>query len=163
MISLINNFDGEFEFVTKLSDNGAVDKIILNIVKKRDDLGKNGIGSTREDVELVYGKNVKGIERTYNFEFFNASKVTGKDGINWNSSEFSYVNSDGVEEFYKKKTKILHLHHYPLKNILLTLEKTHQIYGLEKILKQNIPLLLKCGAILSNNLSHMLILKSPIK
>nr|WP_308298689.1 hypothetical protein [Lactococcus lactis] len=105
MISLINNFDGEFEFVTKLSDNGAVDKIILNIVKKRDDLEKNGIGSTREDVELVYGKNVKGIERTYNFEFFNASKVTGKDGINWNSSEFSYVNSDGVEEFYKRKNE----------------------------------------------------------
>ena len=105
LISLINNFDGEFEFVTKLSDNGAVDKIILNIVKKRDDLEKNGIGSTREDVELVYGKNVKGIERTYNFEFFNASKVTGKDGINWNSSEFSYVNSDGVEEFYKRKNE----------------------------------------------------------
>lgn len=105
LISLINNFDGEFEFVTKLSDNGAVDKIILNIVKKRDDMGKNGIGSTREDVELVYGKNVKGIERTYNFEFFNASKVTGKDGINWNSSEFSYVNSDGVEEFYKRKNE----------------------------------------------------------
>ncbi|ANS02388.1 putative receptor binding protein [Lactococcus phage 28201] len=103
LLSLINNFDAEFEFITKLTNNGAVDKIILNIVKKRDDSGKGGIGAIRDDVELVYGKNVKGIERTYNFEFFNASKVIGKDGTNWNSSEFSYINSDGVEEFYKRK------------------------------------------------------------
>ncbi|MCT1170203.1 hypothetical protein EFM01_00345, partial [Lactococcus lactis] len=103
LLSLINNFDAEFEFITKLTDNGAVDKIILNIVKKRDDSGKGGIGEFRDDVELVYGKNVKGIERTYNFEFFNASKVIGKDGTSWNSSEFSYINSDGVEEFYKRK------------------------------------------------------------
>ncbi|USI60488.1 phage tail protein [Lactococcus lactis] len=103
LLSLINNFDAEFEFITKLTNNGAVDKIILNIVKKRDDSGKGGIGAIRDDVELVYGKNVKGIERTYNFEFFNASKVIGKDGTSWNSSEFSYINSDGVEEFYKRK------------------------------------------------------------
>ncbi|MEG9207645.1 hypothetical protein V6S63_12775 [Lactococcus lactis] len=103
LLSLINNFDAEFEFITKLTNNGAVDKIILNIVKKRDDSGKGGIGAIRDDVELVYGKNVKGIERTYNFEFFNASKVKGKDGTSWKSSEFSYVNSDGVEEFYKRK------------------------------------------------------------
>ena len=103
LLSLINNFDAEFEFITKLTNNGAVDKIILNIVKKRDDSGKGGIGEIRDDVELVYGKNVKGIERTYNFEFFNASKVKGKDGTSWKSSEFSYVNSDGVEEFYKRK------------------------------------------------------------
>ncbi|MFM2692550.1 hypothetical protein [Lactococcus lactis] len=103
LLSLINNFDAEFEFITKLTNNGAVDKIILNIVKKRDDSGNNGIGIIRNDVELVYGKNVKGIERTYNFEFFNASKVTGKDGLNWNSSEFSYINDDGIEEFYKRK------------------------------------------------------------
>ncbi|WP_270249683.1 hypothetical protein [Lactococcus lactis] len=103
LLSLINNFDAEFEFITKLTNNGAVDKIILNIVKKSDDSGKGGIGAIRDDVELVYGKNVKGIERTYNFEFFNASKVIGKDGTSWNSSEFSYINSDGVEEFYKRK------------------------------------------------------------
>ena len=103
LLSLINNFDAEFEFITKLTNNGAVDKIILNIVKKRDDSGKGGIGAIRDDIELIYGKNVKGVERTYNFEFFNASKVTGKDGTSWNSSEFSYVNSDGVVEFFKRK------------------------------------------------------------
>lgn len=103
LLSLINNFDAEFEFITKLTNNGAVDKIILNIVKKRDDSGKGGIGAIRDDIELIYGKNVNGVEKTYNFEFFNASKVTGKDGTSWNSSEFSYVNSDGVVEFYKRK------------------------------------------------------------
>ena len=102
LISLINNFDAEFEFITKLTDSGTVDKIILNIVKKRDDDGNNGIGEIRDDIELIYGKNVKGIERTYNFEFFNASTVTGKDGLTWKSSEFSYTNADGVEEFYKR-------------------------------------------------------------
>ncbi len=101
LLSLISNFDAEFEFVTKLSSSGAVDKIILNIVRERDDEGNFGIGLNRSDVSLTYGKDVNGIERTYDFDFFNYSVITGKDGLSWFSNSFKYYNSEGVLEFYK--------------------------------------------------------------
>jgi len=101
LLSLISNFDAEFEFVTKLSSSGAVDKIILNIVRERDEEGNFGIGLNRSDVSLTYGKDVYGIERTYDFDFFNYSVITGKDGLSWFSSSFEYYNSEGVLEFYK--------------------------------------------------------------
>lgn len=101
LLSLISNFDAEFEFVTKLSSSGAVDKIILNIVRERDEEGNYGIGLNRSDVSLTYGKDVYGIERTYDFDFFNYSVITGKDGLSWFSNSFEYYNSEGVLEFYK--------------------------------------------------------------
>jgi len=101
LLSLISNFDAEFEFVTKLSSSGAVDKIILNIVRERDEEGNFGIGLNRSDVSLTYGKDVYGIERTYDFDFFNYSVITGKDGLSWFSNSFKYYNSEGVLEFYK--------------------------------------------------------------
>lgn len=101
LLSLISNFDAEFEFVTKLSSSGAVDKIILNIVRERDDEGNFGIGLNRSDISLTYGKDVYGIERTYDFDFFNYSVITGKDGLSWFSNSFKYYNSEGVLEFYK--------------------------------------------------------------
>lgn len=101
LLSLISNFDAEFEFVTKLSSSGAVDKIILNIVRERDEEGNFGIGLNRSDVSLTYGKDVYGIERTYDFDFFNYSVITGKDGLSWFSNSFEYYNSEGVLEFYK--------------------------------------------------------------
>ncbi|MCT1181323.1 hypothetical protein [Lactococcus lactis] len=101
LLSLISNFDAEFEFVTKLSSSGAVDKTILNIVRERDEEGNFGIGLNRSDVSLTYGKDVYGIERTYDFDFFNYSVITGKDGLSWFSKSFKYYNSEGVLEFYK--------------------------------------------------------------
>ncbi|WP_374284236.1 phage tail protein [Lactococcus sp.] len=102
LISLINNFDGEFEFVTQLDDYGSVEKITLNIVKAQDTVN-SGIGQIREDVILRFGKNILGVQRQDNVEFFNASRVKGKDGLSWTNSEFSYKNADGVEEFFKRK------------------------------------------------------------
>ena len=101
LLSLISNFNAEFEFITKLSSSGAVDKIILNIVRERDEEGNFGIGLNRSDVSLTYGKDVFGIERTYDFDFFNYSVITGKDGLSWFSNSFKYYNSEGVLEFYK--------------------------------------------------------------
>ena len=68
-----------------------------------------------------------------------------------------------LRSFIKEKMTIQHLLHFLLRNIQLILEKTLQIYGLGKILKPSILLLLKCGDILFNNLSHTLILRLLIK
>ncbi|EQC88511.1 hypothetical protein, partial [Lactococcus lactis] len=104
LISVIGNFNAEFEFITHLNDDGTLDSIILNIYRANDGVNIQGVGTNRNDVSLNFGKNISGITRTGDTtNLFNATKITGSDDLNWNSSEFSYVNSDGVEEFYKRK------------------------------------------------------------
>ncbi|ADA65150.1 phage tail protein [Lactococcus lactis] len=104
LISVIGNFDAEFEFITHLNDDGTLDSIILNIYRANDGANAQGVGTNRNDVSLNFGKNISGITRTGDTtNLFNETKITGSDDLNWNSSEFSYVNSDGVEEFYKRK------------------------------------------------------------
>ncbi|ARE01423.1 collagen-like protein [Lactococcus lactis] len=104
LISVIGNFNAEFEFITHLNDDGTLDSIILNIYRANDGVNIQGVGTNRNDVSLNFGKNISGITRTGDTtNLFNATKITGSDDLNWNSSEFSYVNSDGMEEFYKRK------------------------------------------------------------
>ncbi|MDN6709907.1 MAG: hypothetical protein L0L46_00425, partial [Tetragenococcus halophilus] len=104
LISLIGNFDAEFEFITKSNNDGTLDKIILNIYKENDGVNFQGVGTNRDDVILTLDTNITGVSRTVDkTQIFNATTITGADGLTWNSSEFSYVNSDGVEEFYKRK------------------------------------------------------------
>ncbi|MDU0405759.1 hypothetical protein ML8HA_01561 [Lactococcus lactis] len=104
LISLIGNFDAEFEFITKSNNDGTLDKIILNIYKQNDGVNFQGVGTNRDDVILTLDTNITGVSRTVDkTQIFNATTITGADGLTWNSSEFSYVNSDGVEEFIKRK------------------------------------------------------------
>lgn len=103
LISVIGNFDAEFEFITHLNDDGTLDSIILNIYRANDGVNAQGVGTNRNDVSLNFGKNISGITRTGDTtNLFNATTVTGADNLNWNSSSFSYKNEDGVEEFYKR-------------------------------------------------------------
>ena len=103
LISVIGNFDAEFEFITHLNDDGTLDSIILNIYRANDGINAQGVGTNRNDVSLNFGKNISGITRTGDTtNLFNATTVTGSDNLNWNSSSFSYKNEDGVEEFYKR-------------------------------------------------------------
>ncbi|OSP86956.1 phage tail protein [Lactococcus lactis] len=103
LISVIGNFDAEFEFITHLNDDGTLDSIILNIYRANDGVNVQGVGTNRNDVSLNFGKNISGITRTGDTtNLFNATTVTGSDNLNWNSSSFSYKNEDGVEEFYKR-------------------------------------------------------------
>lgn len=103
LISVIGNFDAEFEFITHLNDDGTLDSIILNIYRANDGANAQGVGTNRNDVSLNFGKNISGITRTGDTtNLFNATTVTGSDNLNWNSSSFSYQNEDGVEEFYKR-------------------------------------------------------------
>ncbi|PUA16129.1 phage tail protein [Lactococcus lactis] len=104
LLSVIGNFDAEFEFVTDLNDDGTLKGISLNIYKANDGASVQGVGTWRNDVTLYFGKNISGVRRTIDrTQIFNATTVTGAEGLNWNSSEWSVKNADGVEEFYKRK------------------------------------------------------------
>ncbi|MDM7651122.1 hypothetical protein QUF05_05480 [Lactococcus lactis] len=103
LVSVIGNFDAEFEFITKLNNDGSLGSVTLNIYKENDGLNIQGVGKKRDDVRLIFGENIQAIERDVSTEgFLNATTVTGADNLNWNSASFSYINADGVEEFYKR-------------------------------------------------------------
>lgn len=103
LISVIQNFDAEFEFVTKLKRDGTLDNITLNIYKKNDGGDVQGVGQNRNDVLLSFGENVTGVNRKVEkSQIFNSLYVTGKDGLNWKTSAWSVTNSEGQEEFYKR-------------------------------------------------------------
>ncbi|WP_332381089.1 phage tail protein [Lactococcus cremoris] len=103
LISVIGNFDAEFEFITKLNNDGSLGSVTLNIYKENDGLDIQGVGKKRDDVRLIFGENIQTVERDVSTEgFLNATTVTGADNLNWNSASFSYINADGVEEFYKR-------------------------------------------------------------
>lgn len=103
LVSVIGNFDAEFEFITKLNNDGSLGSVTLNIYKENDGLSIQGVGKKRDDVRLIFGENIQAVERDVSTEgFLNATTVTGADNLNWNSASFSYINADGVEEFYKR-------------------------------------------------------------
>lgn len=103
LVSVIGNFDAEFEFITKLNNDGSLGSVTLNIYKENDGLNIQGVGKKRDDVRLIFGENIQAVERDVSTEgFLNATTVTGADDLNWNSASFSYINADGVEEFYKR-------------------------------------------------------------
>ncbi|MEI3629107.1 phage tail spike protein, partial [Lactococcus lactis] len=108
LLSIIGNFNAEFEFITNLNDDGTFEGITLNIYQANDGVGIQGVGTWRNDVILYFGKNVTGVRRNVDrTQIFNASKVTGQEGLNWTNSEWSVKNSEGVEEFYKRKGSTL--------------------------------------------------------
>ena len=103
LISVINNFNAEFDFVTTLNNDGSLGTVVLNIYKENDGQNIQGVGTKRDDVRLTFGKNIEDVEVDVSDDgFFNAAYMTGADGFSWKNYDFSYKNSDGVEEFYKR-------------------------------------------------------------
>lgn len=103
LISVIQNFDAEFEFVTTLKRDGSLDNITLNLYKKNDGADIQGVGQNRNGVILTFGENVTGVSRKVDkSQIFNGFFVTGKDGLSWKDKAWSVKNAEGVEEFYKR-------------------------------------------------------------
>lgn len=98
LISIISSWNGEFEFVTTLKNNGTLNQVLLNIYPE------GGVGEVREDVTLYYGRNIEGVTRTEDkSEMFNATRVTDSNNkFKWSNLEKTVKNSDGNIEFYKK-------------------------------------------------------------
>lgn len=110
LISVIRQFEGEFEFETNLTKNGAFKELILNIYHEHDD-NHQGVGRLRGDVKLRYGRELKGVQRTvdksqlFNVLFATGTKTEGEEtkifGIE--NIERAIKNEDGRVEFYTRK------------------------------------------------------------
>lgn len=103
LIAIIQAWNGEFEFITSLKNNGTLNELTLNIYPE------TGVGEVREDVTLYYGQNIKGVSRTEDkTNLFNAVAVTDSNGkYKWNNLEKTIKNSDGNIEFYKKVNEVI--------------------------------------------------------
>lgn len=95
LLSLVNKFDAECEFVTKLNRDGTLDEIVLNVYRKHDETHQ-GVGRNRTDITLYYGKQVKEIRRTVDKTgLYTAIKPIGTDGLTIATLDKTEYDSDG--------------------------------------------------------------------
>lgn len=100
LLSLVNKFDAECEFVTKLDRDGTLSKIVLNIYKEHSDKDQ-GVGVRRNDVTLYYGKGIDGIRRTTDkTELYSAIYPLGKDGLNIGALDKTEYDEKGKVLYY---------------------------------------------------------------
>ena len=103
LLSLVNKFDAECEFVTELNRDGSLKRIVLNVYKKHDDTHQ-GVGTRRQDVTLYYGKEIDGIRRTVDKTgLYNAIYPQGKDGLSITMVEKTEYDADGRVLYYTQR------------------------------------------------------------
>lgn len=108
LLSIVNQFDGELEFVTKLKQNGTLDSITLNVYQSYQET-RQGVGTQRQDIILYYEKNIDTITRTVDKTgIYNAIRPVGKDGLTIASIDREIKNDDGIIEFYTHKNGVLY-------------------------------------------------------
>lgn len=138
LLSVIGNFDAEFEFVTSLNDDGTLKGITLNLYKANDGVSAQGVGTWRNDVTLYFGKNISEVRRTIDrTQIFNATTVKGADGLSWKTQSGQLRMKMEEKNFSKERAMILLMLHYQPSYILLRFNLQLEIFGFEKILRQN--------------------------
>lgn len=100
LLSLVNKFDAECEFVTELNRDGTLRQIVLNVYKAND--GEHqGVGTRRQNVTLYYGKSIDGIRRTVDkTELYSAIYPLGKDGLNISAIDKTEYDANGNVLYY---------------------------------------------------------------
>lgn len=102
VLSIVNYFDAECEFVTIMNDDLTLDKIQLNIYRKYSETTQ-GVGEDRTDIELRYGENVNTIRRTVDItELYTAIKPIGSEGTNIKTRVETIKDDSGNVLFYTK-------------------------------------------------------------
>lgn len=100
LLSLVNKFDAECEFVTELNRDGTLKRIVLNVYKANDE-EHQGVGTRRQNVTLYYGKSIDGIRRTVDkTELYSAIYPLGKDGLSITTVEKTEYDADGRVLYY---------------------------------------------------------------
>lgn len=106
LLSLVNKFDAECEFQTKLNRDGTLNKIIVNVYHEHDD-SHQGVGLKRSDVTLFYEKGHDGITRTIDkSELYSAILPTGKDGLTIAGIDRTVKDETGATLYYSKNGMI---------------------------------------------------------
>lgn len=106
LLSLAKKFDAEIEFDTRLNADSTIKSFKVNVYHENDDTHQ-GVGRIRNDIQLIYGKNLKSITRKIDkANVVNAIRPTGtKDGntvVISGLGAWEEKNKDGVVEFYQK-------------------------------------------------------------
>lgn len=95
LLSLVNKFDAECEFVTHLNRDGTLANIVLNVYRKHDG-NYQGVGTRRNDLTLYYGKEIKEIHRTVDKTgLYTAIKPIGTDGLTIEALDKTVLDADG--------------------------------------------------------------------
>mgnify|MGYP000949591337 CR=1 FL=1 len=115
LLSLATKFDAEIDFDTQLNPDSTIKSFKVNVYHEHDD-EHQGVGRVRNDVQLVYGKNLKSITRKIDKTGIYTMVVpTGKRTVKNGKGEeveeivtigslkptYSENNKDGVREFYQ--------------------------------------------------------------
>lgn len=100
LFSVANVFDAEIEFQTVLNDDYSLKEIVMNVYREHSD-NNTGVGESRGDIKLRYGKNVTGIRKESSIEnLYTGIRPTGKDGLTIQGIEKEELDENGVVEFY---------------------------------------------------------------
>ncbi|HEM4137350.1 TPA: phage tail protein [Streptococcus suis] len=115
LLSLAKKFDAEIDFDTQLNADSSIKSFKVNIYHEND-ATHQGVGRVRNDIQLIYGKNLKSITRKIDKTgVYNAIRPTGKRTVKngkgeeveeivtiGSLGEWSENNKDGVREFYQQ-------------------------------------------------------------
>lgn len=115
LLSLAKKFDAEIDFDTQLNADSSIKSFKVNIYHEND-ATHQGVGRVRNDIQLIYGKNLKSITRKIDKTgVYNAIRPTGKRTVKNGKGEeveeivtigslggWSENNKDGVREFYQQ-------------------------------------------------------------
>lgn len=114
LLSLAKKFDAEIEFETHLNYDSSIKAFKVNVYHENDG-SHQGVGRVRNDIQLVYGKNLKSIKRKIDKTgIYTMIRPTGKRTVKNESGEeveeivtigslgaWSENNADGVREFFQ--------------------------------------------------------------
>lgn len=118
LLSLAHKFDAEIEFETHLNADSSIKSFRVNVYQENDE-NHQGVGRVRNDIQLIYGKNLTSITRKVDKTgVFNAIRPTGKRRVkNEKGEEVEEVVTlqglepwsvmrDGILEFYQRNESL---------------------------------------------------------
>lgn len=118
LLSLAHKFDAEIEFETNLNADSSIKSFRVNVYRENDEKHQ-GVGRVRNDIQLIYGKNLTSITRKVDKTgVFNAIRPIGKrrvknekgeeveEVVTLGGLEPWSVTKDGILEFYQRNESL---------------------------------------------------------
>lgn len=104
LLSLATKFDAEIKFETEVDREFNITATYIDIYKKNDDKGNQGIGAYHPEIKLSYGYNIKTIKRTVDINELQTSiRPIGKNGLNLIGKNYEEYNDENKLEYFSFK------------------------------------------------------------
>ena len=99
LLALVKEFDAELDFDLELNDDSSINRFNVNFYQSYDNNGHHGVGRYRDDIMLMYGKNIGGVTRkTDKTGLYTMIRPVGKKSSNITTTKRTTVtNSDGTK------------------------------------------------------------------